>query len=119
MEDFSRFSDSTEAIRMVKVLRQTLAEANSNLAKWMVEFDVQINVNTLDIVVTARKPGSNSGFVQTIDVNDALYYKDDVPSLVEEIIDLVFLKLFRDHLYNALHDPLLAATKNVHKMINK
>jgi hypothetical protein len=119
MEDFSRFSDSTEAIRMVKVLRQTLAEANSNLAKWMVEFDVQINVNTLDIVVTVRKPGSNSGFVQTIDVNDALYYKDDVPSLVEEIIDLVFLKLFRDQLYNALHDPLLAATKNVHKMINK
>ena len=119
MEEFSRFSDSTEAIRIVKVLRQTLAEANANLARWMVEFEVHINIDNLDITVTARKPGGNSGFVQTISVDDVLYYKDDVPSLVDEIIDLVFLKLFRDQLFNALHDPLLAATKNVHKMVNK
>lgn len=119
MEDFSRFSDSTEAIRTVKVLRQSLMEANVQLSRWMVEFDVDINIHTLDVVITAKKPGGNKGLIKTLSSDDIIYFQNDIPSLVRLVVDEVFDVLLRDQMYDALHDPLLKASKNVLKMINK
>lgn len=119
MQEFSRVGEETEAIRAVKALRRSLMEANEHLSKWMIEFEVDVNINTLDVIVTAKKHAGNKGWIKTIPCNDILYFKDDFPSLVREIVDEVFDVLLQNQMYNELHDRLLKASKNVLKMINK
>lgn len=119
MEDLSRFSDATEAVRAVKALQQSLMQANQHLSKWMIEFSTEININTLDIVITAKKPFSSKGWIKTLSCDDVIYFQNDIPSLVRLTVNEVVDVLLKDQMYDALHDPLLKASKNVLKMMNK
>jgi len=119
MQEFSRSSDETEAIRAVKILKEKLVEANTLLSKWMIELDANIDARELSISITIKKPFGGGGIIKTISRQDAEYFASDISSLVNEIVDQIFELLYRQQIYDDLHDKLFLAIRNVNKMSNK
>ena len=118
MEEFSRFSDSTEAMRTIKNLTDNLNEAQKNISKWMINFDVEINISTLDIRISAIKP-NGGGVIKTLLKDEVMYNSVDISGLTNSIVDEIYSVLLKEQMYNQLHDKLLKASLNVCKMKDK
>lgn len=113
MEDLTRLSDITEARRIIKIQTEKLNEATAELSKYQIEFEVEVDMTTLDIRIKAMKPHGGGGLIKTISKDDALYFALDTQSLTEMVVADVQRVLLKDHMYNLLHDKLQRAIANV------
>ena len=119
MQDAAHISDITEAQNTIKVLNERLNEMAKYLSMFKVDFSAEIVQATFDIKITAVKPFGGGGVIKTIPKQIALYYKDDIPSLVDTIIDEIFNVLIKPVLKNELTPIATRAIKNLSIMENK
>ncbi len=113
MQDVTKMADLAEAQNTAKILADRLHAANSQLSKYMISFDVEVNNKTFDVTLTAQKPFNGGGFIKTIPKDICLYYKNDVNSLVETICEEVFDVLLKPNMKKELTAHLARAITNI------
>lgn len=113
MQDTTKMVDLAEAQNTAKILADRLHTANSHLSKYMINFDVGVDTETLDVTLTAQKPFNGGGFIKTIPKDICLYYKGDVNSLVETVCEEVFDVLLKPNMKKELTAHLARAITNV------
>jgi len=119
MQDTTRMSDITEAQNTIKVLNERLQEMAKQLSQFKIDFTVEIVQETFDIKITAVKPFGGGGVIKTVPKQIALYYKDDISSLVENVIEEFFDVLLKPILKNELTPITTRAIRNLSIMESK
>lgn len=113
MQDFKNSSDETQEIRASKILNEALMNAKRELSRWMVEAEVEVEVENLDVVIRVKKPYGGDGIITRIPSDVAVQNFDDIPSLTRSVVDEVMRTLYAEQIYNILHDKIFMAVKNI------
>lgn len=106
-------SEDVESKNIIKNLEQRLNEALRSLSQFKVDLSVEIESSTFDLKITALKPYGGGGFIKTVPHKIALYYADDVSTLVEEVLEEVFEVLLKPVLKQNFMPVLSRALTNV------
>lgn len=106
-------SEDVESKNIIKNLEQRLNDSLRSLSQFKVDFGVEIEPSTFDVKITALKPYGGGGFIKTIPHNIALYYADDASTLVDEVLEEVFVVLLKPVLKQNFMPVLSRALVNV------
>lgn len=115
----SRAGESTALEAGIKVLREKLTVAAGDLAKWKIEFEVDVIPGSLDLKITARKPFGGGGIIKTIPRETVLYYMNDVASLIDMVTEQVYEHLLKELIKEELTEKISRRVTNIRVMIGK
>lgn len=115
MNELNRSSDETQEMATIKMLGNKLAESMAELAKWSVGLQAVIDPDTLDLVVTMKKP-NGTGFIKTVPKAEVLYYSNDPATLIEILTDLIYENLLKPQIKAEISTVIANSVRNVSKM---
>lgn len=118
MEDFTRGSDIAALSTALANTQRLLREANALLGKWKISFEVELIPQSMSIKIYAKK-SNGAGVIKTVEFGDIEYYSNDVETLVQIVIEEVYVALLKQDLTQELAGPLARAVTNCMRMKDK
>jgi len=111
MEDLTHAGDNVTMMQTINSLKKLLADARLGQSRWQVTFEVSVVQPVRDIKIVAKKL-DGSGVIKTVSYQDVLYYKDDPSTLLQIIIEQMYVALIKQELINELGPKLTQAIRN-------
>lgn len=117
MHDLARASDLAEAQRTIKVLSERLTNALVDVGNWKlwVAATVVEQPGGFGVQFSFAKQ-NGTGFLKNISAEMVQYYKDDVNALVSELVEEIYLSLYKEQIRNAITETVAKAVTNAAKV---
>lgn len=108
-------ADFTETLRRIKILTEELAAVKSDVVKWKIEFDVEVEYDK--ITVFARS--GIKGYRKVMTLAEFEAWAADIESLSNSIADEMLEAIHSDRVRAELMPKMKRASQNIKKLNSK
>ncbi len=117
MHDLARASDLTDAERTIKVLDERLTTAIGDLSNWKLWAAATVVETPTGFGVQLSFAKQNGkGFIVNVSAEKVQYFKDDINALTSDLVEEVFLNLYKEQIRNTITETVAKAVQNAAKV---